>query len=112
MENWVDFKAVNEAVSMQDILDHYGLSKNLKRSGKELRGRCPIHSGEGTDTFHANTQKNVFQCFSGVCKAKGNVLDFVAAMEKCSVRDAALKLKEWFSVPTGDGSRPSPAPPP
>jgi len=30
MENWVDFKAVKEAVSMQAILDHYGLSKNLK----------------------------------------------------------------------------------
>jgi DNA primase len=26
------------------------------------------------------------------------VLDFVAAMEKCTVRDAAVKLKEWFSV--------------
>jgi DNA primase len=28
----------------------------------------------------------------------GNVLDFVAAMERCSVRDAALKLQECFAV--------------
>ena len=26
------------------------------------------------------------------------MLDFVAAMEKCSVRDAALKLEEWFTI--------------
>ena len=43
-----------------------------------------------------NLTKNAFHCFS--CKAKGNVLDLVAAMEKCSVRDAAMKLHEWFSV--------------
>jgi DNA primase len=30
------------------------------------------------------------------------VLDFVAAMEKCSVRDAALRLTEWFSIPMPD----------
>ena len=26
------------------------------------------------------------------------MLDFVAAMEGCSVRDAAVKLREWFQV--------------
>jgi len=92
--NWVDFKAIKEALTIGQVLDRYGVK--LKRSGKELRGRCPIHQGDGTDTFHANTEKNAFRCFS--CQAKGNVLDFVAAMEKCSVRDAALKLRRWFQV--------------
>src|ERR1044072_6763783 len=99
--NWVDFKVIKDAVSLQAVLDRYGLTKTLKKSGVELRGRCPIHNGEGTDTFHANIQKNAFQCFS--CKARGNVLDFVAAMENCSVRDAALKLKDWFGLAAGDG---------
>ena len=56
----------------------YGVK--LKKSGKEFRGRCPIHQGDGTDTFHVRTEKNAFHCFS--CQAKGNVLDLVAAMEK------------------------------
>ncbi|HZJ46789.1 MAG TPA: hypothetical protein VFD63_23635 [Pyrinomonadaceae bacterium] len=30
--------------------------------------------------------------------ARGNVLDFVSAMEHCSVRDAALRVKEWFQL--------------
>src|SRR5260221_6212630 len=90
--NWVDFKAIKEAVTLGQVLDRYRVK--LKRSGKELRGHCPIHQGDGTDSFHANTEKNAFHCFS--CQAKGNVLDFVAAMEKCSVRDAARKIQGWF----------------
>jgi DNA primase len=38
--------------------------------------------------------KNVFHCFA--CGASGNVLDFVAAMEQCSIRAAALMLQAWF----------------
>ncbi|PWU12015.1 MAG: hypothetical protein C5B51_01680 [Terriglobia bacterium] len=92
--NWVDFRAIKQAVTIEQVLARYGVK--LKRSGKELRGKCPIHQGEGTGTFHASTEKNAFQCFS--CGAKGNVLDFVAAMEHCSVREAAVKLRDWFSV--------------
>ena len=28
----------------------------------------------------------------------GNVLDFISAMENCSLREAALKLQDWFTV--------------
>lgn len=94
-DNWVDFKAIKSAVTMQMVLDRYGVNW-LRKNGEEVRGRCPIHQGEGQSTFHAHLGKNAFNCFS--CKARGNVLDFVAAMEKCSVRDAGLKLQEWFSI--------------
>ncbi len=104
--NWVDFKAIKQTVTISQVLDHYGVK--LKKSGKELRGKCPMHQGEGTDTFHVNTDKNVFHCFS--CQAKGNILDFVSAMEKCSLRDAGRKLQSWFSVAPG-GSAPSPSKP-
>src|SRR5579864_5756946 len=97
-DNWVDFKTVKAAVTMQMLLDRYQINW-LRKSGDELRGRCPIHQGEGTGSFHVHVTKNAFNCFS--CKARGNVLDFVAAMEKCSVRDAALKLQSWYSVRTG-----------
>ena len=108
--NWVDFRTVKAAVTMEMILAHYNIT--LRKSGQELRGRCPIHQGEGSDTFHVSLVKNIFNCFSGACKAKGNVLDFVAAMEKCTVRDAALKLKEWFALPAGDPSKKQPEPKP
>ena len=100
---FVDFRTVKAAVTMRMALDHYGVNW-LRKRGDELRGRCPIHKGEGTDTFHGNLVKNAFQCIS--CESRGNVLDFVAAMEQCTVREAAVKLAEWFSVTANNGQRP------
>ena len=44
--NWVDFKAVKAAVSMQMALDHYGINWLRKETG-DLVGKCPIHQGDG-----------------------------------------------------------------
>jgi len=102
MENeWVDFRVVKQSVSMQMVLDHYHIN-GLRKNGNELRGQCPLHKGEGARSFHVNVSKNVFQCFS--CKARGNVLDFVATFESCTVREAALKLKAWFGGEESDSS--------
>jgi hypothetical protein len=97
MENeWVDFRAVKEAVTMKMVLDHYGV-KGLREAGDQLRGPCPIHKAKETArSFTVHLDKNAFNCFS--CGSKGNVLDFVAAMENCSVKDAALMLKRTFRV--------------
>jgi DNA primase len=105
-DNWVDFKAVKATVTLEMALDHYAVNW-LRRKGDELRGRCPIHQGDGEDAFHANLEKNAFHCFS--CKARGNVLDFIAAMEKCSVRDAALKLAAWFTIGEATTEKPAKA---
>ena len=111
-KQWVDFRLVKEAVTMEMALAHYGINW-LRKSGQELRGKCPVHQGDGERTFHVNTGKNAFNCFS--CKARGNVLDFVAAMEGCTVRDAALKLAAWFNLDAdseGGESHQSETPPP
>ena len=95
---WVDFKLVKSSVTMQMVLDHYGLS-GLRKIKTELRGKCPIHGGEGERTFHVSLTKNCFQCFS--CKARGNVLDLVARLDHCSVREAAVRLASWFGIEIG-----------
>jgi len=103
MKRWVDFRAVKTAVRMEMVLRRYAL-KGLHRSAEDrVRGRCPIHHGAGENAFHVSLSKNVFHCFS--CGAHGNVLDFVARMEKCSIREAALLLQEWFAVPASASSR-------
>jgi len=102
MAVWVDFKTIKAAVSIQAVLQHYGIK--LRASGHELRGACPIHGGKEKDCFHANTAKNNFNCFAPSCQAHGNVLDLVAAMERCTVRDAAIRLSEWFAIAAGSGS--------
>ena len=95
MKNWVDFRAVKQAVSLEAVLLHYQVP-GLRRRRNQLVGCCPIHSGQRADSFRATLSKNAFYCFA--CQAHGNVLDFVAAMERCSLRAAALRLQQWFDV--------------
>jgi len=103
---WVSFRAVKAAVSMRLVLADYGVLEQLRRSGRDqYRGRCPIHCGQGRDAFHAHLGKNVFHCFA--CGAGGNVLDLVAELEQCSVREAALRLQRRYG---GGGWRPTPRP--
>jgi DNA primase len=96
MRDWVNFDAVKAAVSLEKVLRHYQVS-GLRRQRSQLQGRCPIHGGARDDSFRASLGKNAFQCFA--CQARGNVLDLVAAMEQCSVRQAALRLQRWFAIP-------------
>jgi len=95
MKEWVTFGAVKEAVSLEAVLRHYQVP-GLRRHRSQLEGCCPIHRGKRDNSFRANLTKNVFHCFA--CQACGDVLDFVAAMEKCSIREAALRLQHWFGV--------------
>lgn len=98
---FVDFKAIKAAVTMEQVLQHYGLLDNMKRSGDSLSGCCPIHNGTNPTQFRVSISKNVWNCFSE-CKHGGNVLDFVAEKEVISVHAAALKLGEWFELPATD----------
>jgi DNA primase len=96
MANWIEFAAIKRAVPLAAVLERYRIN-GLRRSGQnQLRGRCPLHGGEGRETFHVNTAAQVFHCFS--CGAGGSVLDLVAAIEGCGVRAAAEKLSEWRSL--------------
>lgn len=109
MSNWVRFADIKAGVRLGALLRWYGV--RLERSGADqYRGRCPIHKGQGREAFHANLARDMFHCFA--CGAGGNVLDFVAAMEQCSVREAALRLQERYgSATTGAAFSNSTGPP-
>src|SRR4051794_21757529 len=93
---WVDYEAIKTKVTKQAVFEGNKLAKDIRRQGSELHGRCPIHKGKGEESFRASVKKNCFHCFS--CGAKGNVMDFVAFMERCTVREAAIKIQDWFSL--------------
>jgi DNA primase len=95
--SFVDFKAVKAAVTMEQVLEHYGLLDSFKRSGDSLSGPCPIHKGSNPTQFRVSISKNVWHCFSE-CKHGGNVLDFIAKMEDVSIHAAAVKAIEWFGL--------------
>src|SRR5437588_1215983 len=95
--SFVDFRAVKAAITMEQLLQHYGLLDRFKRSGDSLSGPCPIHKGENPTQFRVSVSKNIWNCFSE-CKHGGNVLDFIVKMENVSIHAAAMKAIEWFGI--------------
>jgi DNA primase len=81
---------------MLQTLEHYGLAESFKRSGNS--GPCPLHNGQNRTQFRVSLEKNCWNCF-GTCKGGGNILDFVARKEGCSLRETALALCDWFQLP-------------
>lgn len=95
---FVDFRAIRAQITMEQVLEHYGVLGTFKRSGSRLSGPCPIHGGSNPSQFRVDTDKNLWNCFSE-CKHGGNVLDFIAKKEDVSIHEAALKACEWFHIP-------------
>jgi DNA primase len=95
---FIDFAAVKAAVSLEQVLEHYGVLATLKPHGeKNLRGCCPIHKGDDPKQFSVTLEKNAWNCFSQ-CKHGGNMLEFVMQMEDCSSLAAAWKVNDWFNL--------------
>jgi DNA primase len=98
---WVDFKSIKGKVSMETVLSHYDI--RLRRVGaEEFRGKCPLPTHSSTssnDSFSVSFTRNAWSCQSASCIAArsgrlgGSVFDFVAEMERCSIREAALHLQ-------------------
>jgi DNA primase len=105
--SFVDFNAVRAAITMEAVLEHYGLLDRFTRKGETLIGPCPIHKGSNPTQFHVSLEKNLWHCFSE-CKHGGNALDFIMKMENLSVHAAALKAIDWFKLDpesmTGNGA--------
>jgi hypothetical protein len=110
MDARIDFRTIKNRITIGQVLNHYGIK--LHSRGGELRGQCPLpaHSSDNShDSFSVNLERNVWCCQSISCmdarggKLGGTVLDLVANMERCSVRDAAERLRDWFGTYVPEG---------
>ena len=89
----LDLIAVRTNTPFERVLEYYDLSP-AKPGGPQLKLKCPFHD-DRTPSLSVNTDKDIFRCFG--CPAKGNVLDFIALMEKFPENptyQAALKALE------------------
>lgn len=110
MSEWVDYRALKQSLSIEQVLASYHV--RLKSVGRhQLRGRCPLPthgSDRSGESFSVQTAKNVWACHSASCRnarqgrVGGNLLDLVALLERCSIRDAALRLQNGWPA----GGRP------
>jgi hypothetical protein len=110
---------LKQSIRIEQVLGFYGVE--LQRVGRhQLRGLCPLptHGSQRSRlSFSVDTGKNVWACHSASCgklrqgRVGGNVLDLVAWMEGCSLRQAALRLQEQSTAPSALPTAPRPSPP-
>jgi DNA primase len=105
LSRWVSFRDIKNQIRMEDVLGMYGVRLNATGAGL-FRGLCPLpmHESASENSFSIDARRNIWACHSQSCMAArgnvgGNVLDFVASMQGCSIREAALLLQDRFSVP-------------
>ncbi len=73
---------INERPSITEITSRY---TDLRRSGKELSGVCPLHS-ERTPSFYVNENKGTFFCHG--CCVGGDVITFIMKIEGLNFKEA------------------------
>lgn len=100
---WIDFAAIREQVTMEQVLKHLGIFDRLRRTGtsrSQYRGTCPIHPGNGERhrSFSVNLDKQAFRCFYPACAAHGNALDLWAAVRGLSLREAGIDMVRTFHL--------------
>jgi DNA primase len=89
----LDIAQVKALVSLEQVLARYGVLERLRRSGRQLQGRCPIHRGSNHRQFTVDLHKGLWRCF-GDCDRGGDVIAFVAAMEGIDAAAAASLMAD------------------
>ena len=72
---------VRQTISIVEIISEY---TDLKKSGKGLRGDCPICKSK--NGFTVSPQKSIYKCF--VCGAGGNSINFIMKIEDLNYKEA------------------------
>ena len=98
-----DFQSLKQ-IPIDQVLARYGVK--LRPAGPHtLYGACPLPthtSRQSRESFSVNLSRRVWSCHSASCIAAregrigGHAIDLVARMERCGLRQAGLRLQDWF----------------
>lgn len=81
-------------VDIVRVISEYGV--RLRRVSRRYSGLCPFHS-EKTPSFSVSEEHQFYKCFG--CDAKGDVINFVMAIEGLTFWESLKKLAEQHGVP-------------
>ena len=99
---YIDFGFVKANADVETVLHALSI-ECIKRSGAEIRIHCvdPDHLDERA-SCDVNVQNKAFFCHS--CKAQGSILDLVALVRGCDLREAAVEIADVCGIQTSSSS--------
>lgn len=87
------FNFIKRSVRILDVVNEYTTLK--KSGGLYWKSPCPFHQ-EKTPSFTVSPEKEIFYCFG--CNESGDVISFIAKIEKMSQYEAAQYLIEKYNI--------------
>ena len=84
-----EIERLKNEVSVERLIESSGIE--LKKSGKDLAGRCPFHE-DATASLIVTPAKNLWHCFG--CGAAGGPIDWVIKKNGVSFRHAVELLRD------------------
>lgn len=82
-----------EKIKLDDLIEKYGYKKTNPGVGQMCRLG---HPSKGKKCFNYNKNENMWNCYS--CGRKGGIIQFVAAHEKISKKQAIKKLQDMAGI--------------
>lgn len=107
---YIDFAHVKENASFERVLADYNMP--MTGHGAQRTVLCPFHR-ERRPSCKIELERKIFHCFG--CDAKGNILEFVAKLDRTDLRTAALKIATVCQIapaPARERDKPAPEKPP
>lgn len=96
------FNFIKNNIRILDVINEYTTLK--KSGGLYWKSPCPFHQ-EKTPSFTVSPDKEIFYCFG--CHESGDVISFIAKIEKMSQFDAAQYLIEKYNLQVPDAIKSS-----
>ncbi len=84
----IDTEVLKCANPIADVVARYGIA--LRRQGRALVGRCPLHDDGGRPNLFVYTDSGSWRCYR--CNLGGDVITFVELVEQVPFREAAERL--------------------
>lgn len=92
-----DREPLDQLKARVDLLEMVRRYVKLDRAGPgAFVARCPFHE-DSTPSFRLRPARQRYRCYG--CGAKGDVLDFLAAIEGVSLADAIRRLRDLAGAP-------------
>lgn len=83
----IDIESIKAKNDVVDVIARY---VKLRKAGKRFQGLCPFHDDKDTPSLVVYPDKQNWHCFG--CQKRGDVIDFVAALEHTDFKGAVQKL--------------------
>src|ERR1043166_3869335 len=100
---FIDFAELKEKVSIHQVMTFLNL--NLKQSGGQYRGPCPVHGGGERALVvtpgHRRNDGTLGSFYCQVSKQGGDSIGLYSHCQACGAKEAATAIAKHFGTGTG-----------